>query len=90
MTGMFDLWLPILLASVAVFIVSSVIHMAPLWHKNDYPRVPDEDKVRSVAPTRHPASTPDSQLPLHRTPPRPSSPAFSVPPSKSRSLSPAF
>jgi len=33
------LWLPILLSSVIVFLVSSVIHMAPLWHRNDYPKV---------------------------------------------------
>lgn len=40
MTGFASLWLPILLSSVVVFLVSSVIHMAPLWHKDDYPRVP--------------------------------------------------
>ena len=39
------LWLPILLSSVIVFIASSIIHMALPWHKNDYPKVPDEDKV---------------------------------------------
>jgi len=45
MTELYTLWLPILLSSVIVFIVSSVIHMASPWHKNDYPRVPNEDKV---------------------------------------------
>ncbi|GEM_PF-1284025 len=39
------LWLPILLSSVIVFVVSSVIHMALPWHKNDYSKVPNEDKV---------------------------------------------
>lgn len=39
------LWLPLVLSSVIVFIVSAIIHMAPLWHKNDYPRLKDEDKV---------------------------------------------
>lgn len=39
------LWLPILLSAVFVFIVSSIIHMAPLWHKNDYPALPNQDKV---------------------------------------------
>ncbi|MBI4547683.1 MAG: hypothetical protein HY707_06880 [Ignavibacteriae bacterium] len=39
------LWLPILLSSVIVFIVSSIIHMGPLWHKNDYPRMQNEEKV---------------------------------------------
>lgn len=45
MTGLSALWLPILLSSVIVFVASSIIHMAPLWHKKDYPRVPNEDKV---------------------------------------------
>lgn len=45
MTGLSELWLPILLSSVIVFVASSIIHMAPLWHKTDYPRVPNEDKV---------------------------------------------
>ncbi len=45
MTELSALWLPILLSSVIVFVVSSVIHMAPLWHKNDYPRLANEDQV---------------------------------------------
>lgn len=48
MTGFASLWLPILLSSVIVFLVSSAIHMAPLWHKNDYPRVPDEDRLMNA------------------------------------------
>ena len=44
MTGLSSLWLPILLSSVVVFVVSSVIHMAFPWHKNDYPKVPREDE----------------------------------------------
>lgn len=39
------LWLPILLAAVVVFIVSSVIHMATPWHKGDYKKLPDEGKI---------------------------------------------
>jgi len=35
MTGLGALWLPILLSSVAVFVVSSVIHMMSPWHKSD-------------------------------------------------------
>ena len=38
-------WLPILLSSVLVFIASSVIHMAPLWHKSDVHRMPMEPQV---------------------------------------------
>jgi hypothetical protein len=45
MVALHVLWLPILLSSVMVFVVSSVIHMASPWHKNDYPKMPDEDKV---------------------------------------------
>lgn len=45
MTGLSALWLPILVSAVAVFVVSSLIHMASPWHKNDYPRVPNEDAL---------------------------------------------
>jgi hypothetical protein len=45
MTALSALWLPILLSAVAVFLVSSIIHMGPFWHKTDYPRIPTEDKV---------------------------------------------
>jgi hypothetical protein len=45
MTDLFMLWLPILLSSVIVFIVSSFIHMVSPWHKNDYPKMPEEDKL---------------------------------------------
>jgi hypothetical protein len=41
MTELNVLWLPILLSSVIVFLVSSIIHMASRWHKGDYPRVPN-------------------------------------------------
>lgn len=39
------LWLPILLSAVLVFIASSLIHMAIPIHKNDYRKLPDEDRV---------------------------------------------
>jgi hypothetical protein len=42
------LWLPLLLSSVVVFILSSIIHMAPLWHAGDYPGLPDEEKFRAA------------------------------------------
>jgi hypothetical protein len=45
MTGVTSLWLPILLSAVLVFVVSSIIHMMTPWHKGDYPKVPDEDRV---------------------------------------------
>ncbi len=45
MTGLAMLWLPILLSSLLVFIVSSLIHMFTPWHKGDYTKVPNEDRV---------------------------------------------
>ena len=45
MTALSTLWLPILLSAVIVFVVSSIIHMAPLWHRGDYPALPDQDRV---------------------------------------------
>ena len=48
MTSLTMLWLPILLSAVIVFVVSSLIHMASPWHKNDYPQVPNEDQVRNA------------------------------------------
>jgi hypothetical protein len=44
-TALHMLWLPILVSSVIVFVASSVIHMAPLWHKTDFPRMPMEAQV---------------------------------------------
>ncbi len=44
MTGLLALWLPILLSSVIVFIVSSLIQMVAPWHKK-FPKMPNEDKV---------------------------------------------
>jgi hypothetical protein len=48
MTSLASLWLPILVSSVFVFIVSSIIHMATPWHKNEYPKLPDEDRFRNA------------------------------------------
>ena len=48
MTALSALWLPILLSAVFVFIVSSIIHMTPLWHKNDFPMLPNQDQVSSA------------------------------------------
>ncbi len=40
-----ELWLPIVLSAVFVFIVSSVIHMALPIHKGDYRKMKGEDAV---------------------------------------------
>jgi hypothetical protein len=39
------LWLPILLAAVIVFVASSIMHMLLPYHRSDYQRLPDEDKL---------------------------------------------
>ncbi|HTR20701.1 MAG TPA: hypothetical protein VMH88_07595 [Gemmatimonadales bacterium] len=44
MTGLMLLWLPILVSAVIVFVVSSLIHMVLPWHKDDYPKMPNEEK----------------------------------------------
>jgi hypothetical protein len=45
MTALTSLWLPILVSAVLVFIASSVIHMFLGWHRNDYPKMPNEDRA---------------------------------------------
>ncbi|HEV2685860.1 MAG TPA: hypothetical protein VGW79_04410 [Actinomycetota bacterium] len=46
MTSLYALWLPILASAVIVYIASTIIHMVlPAWHKNDFPKLPDEDKA---------------------------------------------
>ena len=40
-----ELWLPILLSAVVVFVASSVIHMVIGYHRNDFRPVPNEDRV---------------------------------------------
>lgn len=54
MSSILPLWLPILAASIAVFIASSILHMVIPWHKTDYKQLPDEsavnDALRGAAP----------------------------------------
>ena len=45
MTGLLELWLPILVASVLVFIVSSLVHMVLQWHNADYGKLDGEEDV---------------------------------------------
>jgi hypothetical protein len=66
MTGVTSLWVPILLSAVLVFVASSIIHMMTPWHKGDYPKVPDEDRVME-------ALRPFSLAPGDYMMPRPSS-----------------
>jgi len=45
MVSLTDLWLPILLSSVFVFLASFLFHMVFPWHKNDFGKLNDEDKI---------------------------------------------
>jgi len=45
---MLALWLPIVLSAVIVFIASSILHMVLPYHKSDYQKLPDEDKLLPV------------------------------------------
>jgi hypothetical protein len=48
MTDLSALLLPIVVSAVIVFVASSIIHMALPWHKSDYPKVPNEDRLREA------------------------------------------
>ena len=52
MVPLMDLWLAVLLAAVAVFVVSSVIHMCTGMHKNDHAALPDEEAILDALRTR--------------------------------------
>src|SRR5438128_6477115 len=45
MTPLSALWLPIVLSAVIVFVASSIMHMVLTYHRSNYGRLPDEDKV---------------------------------------------
>ena len=75
MTGLSSLVVPILLSSVIVFIASAIIHMAPLWHRNDFPPVPGEDRAMDAL---RPLAIPPGHYMMPRAPSMAdmSSPAF--------------
>src|SRR6266704_2272707 len=45
MVALTALWIPILLSAVIVFVASSVMHMVLPYHRSDYKKLPDEDKI---------------------------------------------
>ncbi len=45
MVPLIELWFPILLSAVFVFIVSSILHMVIPIHTNDYKKIPGEGKL---------------------------------------------
>src|SRR5206468_6657943 len=50
-----SLWLPVVVSAVAVFMVSSVIHMALKYHKADIKPLPNEDAVREALAKGNPS-----------------------------------
>ena len=46
--ALIDLWLPILVATIGVFIVSSLIWTVIGWHNSDWKKLPDEEKAREA------------------------------------------
>lgn len=67
MVALSSLWLPILLSAVAVFLASSIIHMATPWHAGDFRSLPNED---AVANALRPMAIPPGDYSM----PRPASP----------------
>jgi len=45
MVSLAALWIPIVLSAVIVFIASSIMHMVLPYHRSDYRKLPDEEKV---------------------------------------------
>jgi hypothetical protein len=43
--SLMDLWLPIVLSAVAVFVVSSLMHMVLPHHHGDYAKLPEEEQA---------------------------------------------
>ena len=58
MVPVMSLWLPILVSAVLVFVASSIIHMVLGYHRSDYSRLPDEEKVLDAL---RPASVPPGE-----------------------------
>jgi hypothetical protein len=48
MVPVLSLWLPIVLAAVAVFVISSILHMVLTFHRSDYRPLPNEADVLAV------------------------------------------
>jgi hypothetical protein len=55
MVSLGSLWLPIILASVLVFITSSIVHMVLRYHHRDYTKLPNEDAVRAAIRSANPS-----------------------------------
>lgn len=67
MTSFLSLLLPIVVAAIAVFILSMIVHAAMPWHRSDYGNVPDRDAaipaVQSLKLAPGDYAVPDPELP---------------------------
>lgn len=55
MISLAQLWMPIVLSAVLVFVASSLIHMVFKWHNSDYRKLANEDEVRAAIRSSSPA-----------------------------------
>ncbi|MFZ5496029.1 MAG: hypothetical protein ACOZE5_11940 [Verrucomicrobiota bacterium] len=55
MNVLLALWLPILVSALAVFVISSLVHMVFKWHASDYNGFANEDAVREALRAANPA-----------------------------------
>ena len=75
MVSLLALWLPILVAAVLVFVVSSIIHMALGYHAGDFKALPRQDDVQEAL-RRFQISPGDYLLPKPNSMKEMSSPEF--------------
>lgn len=70
-----QLWLPILLSAVGVFVTSSIIHMVLRYHRTDFAALPDEDAALAAL---QPLGIPPGEyvIPFMQTPDALKDPAF--------------
>ena len=50
-----QLWMPIVGSAIAVFVLSSLVHMVLKWHNSDYRKLANEDEVRAAIRASHAA-----------------------------------
>ena len=48
MSALLQLWMPILVSAVLIFVASSLIHMLFKWHNSDYRKLANEDEIRAA------------------------------------------
>lgn len=48
MVPLADLWVPVLLSAVVVFVASAILHMVLPVHRSDYRKLPSEDEVMAA------------------------------------------